>query len=55
MPVKGPDVMPLVLTATVKFAGVAPVAGDTLSQVLPDVTAALTLVELAGDELMLTV
>ena len=36
-------------TETVKLAGVVPVAGVTLSQLLPDVTAALTLVELAGD------
>ena len=42
-------VSPVVFTETVKLAGVVPVAGVTLSQLLPDVTAALTLVELAGD------
>ena len=48
-------VRPVVFTETVKLAGVVPVAGDTLSQELPVVTAALTLVELVGDVPMLNV
>jgi hypothetical protein len=55
LPVSGPDVMPVVLTETVRLAGVVPVPGDTLSQEFPKVTAAFTLVELAGDEPMLNV
>jgi hypothetical protein len=55
LPLSGPDVMPVVFTETVKLAGVVPLAGDTLSHEFPDVTAALTLVELAGDEPMLNV
>jgi hypothetical protein len=45
----------MVLTETVKLAGVVPLAGDTLSQVFPEVTAALTLLEPAGDDPMLNV
>jgi hypothetical protein len=47
--------MPVVLTETVKLAGVVPLAGDTLSQEFPRVTAALTLLEPAGDDPMLNV
>jgi hypothetical protein len=39
-------VIPLVFTETVKLAGVVPVAGDTLSQVFPAVTATFTFVAL---------
>jgi hypothetical protein len=42
LPLSGPDVIPAVLIETVKLAGVVPPLGDTLSQVLPEVTAALT-------------
>jgi hypothetical protein len=39
-----------VFTETVKLAGMLPLPGDTLSQEFPEVTAALTATELAGDE-----
>jgi hypothetical protein len=55
LPVSVPEVSPVVLTETVKFAGVVPLTGDTLSQVFPEVTAALTLLEPAGEEPMLKV
>ena len=55
MPFSVPAVSPAVFTETVRFAGVVPLPGDTLSQVPPLVTAALTLVPLDGDELMLNV
>lgn len=55
LPVRVPEVSPAVLTDTVKFAGMVPLAGDTLNQVFPEVTAALTLAELVGDDPMLSV
>jgi hypothetical protein len=39
-----------VLMETVKFAGVAPLAGVTLSQELPEVTDAITAVPLDGED-----
>jgi hypothetical protein len=37
--------MPAVLTETVKLAGVVPLDGETLSQLLPEVTDAFTVAE----------
>jgi len=47
-------VSPAVFTETVNCAGVAPLAGVTLSQEFPDVTAALTLAD-AGVELIVSI
>jgi len=43
-------VRPEVLMETVKFAGVVPLAGVTLSQELPEVTVAVTGVPLDGED-----
>ena len=49
MPFRVPAERPVGLTEIVKLAGVVPlVGGAMLSQELPDVTDAVTLVELAG-------
>ena len=49
-----PVVMLAVLMETVKLAGVLPLAGETLSHELPEVTDAFTLV-LFGDEVIVRV
>lgn len=55
LPVSVPDpVIALVLMETVKFAGVVPELGETVSHA-PEVTVAVTAVALAGDVLMLSV
>ena len=46
MPFSTPVVRPVVLIETAKFTGVVPLAGETLSQELPEVTAAFTAVGL---------